>query len=151
MNRTKRILCLVLVLAMVAGLAACGSGKTESAGAAQNAASGAKSAAATPTPEYVYTADYKTLVEKSDSYMNIRQRTADGYYYTLWEKIGTEIPEGRKPQYEGEFDIYQTILYFMDKNGKATKVEAYEPLEREIDTENRRDFSSSSDISSHSP
>ncbi len=147
MNRTKRILCLVLVLAMVAGLAACGSGKTESAGAAPNAASGAKSAAATPTPEYVYTADYKTLVEKSDSYMNIRQRTADGYYYTLWEKIGTEIPEGRKPQYEGEFDIYQTILYFMDKNGKAAKVEAYEPLEREIDTENRRDFSSSSDMS----
>ena len=50
MNKTVRILCLVLVLAMCAGLAACGSGSTDAAGGTQSAASGAKSAAEIAIP-----------------------------------------------------------------------------------------------------
>ncbi len=150
MKKSTRILCLVLVLAMCAGLAACGSGGTgaaSGAGGAQNAAPGGKSAAATPTPEYVYTADYETLTEETQSYIAVRETTDDGFYYTLSEKVGTEAPKDRTPQYEGEFDIYQTRLYFMDNKGKSTRIESYEPIAREIDTENRRDFSSGSDMS----
>ena len=146
MKKMRRILCLVLVLAMCAGLAACSSGGSGSAGSAQSGSAGTKPAAETPAPEFVYTADFNTLFDKSENYTAIRQSTDDGFYYTQWEKIGTEVPEGRTPRYEGEFDVYQTMLYFADNKGKVTKLENYVPIERETDTQNRKDFSSSSDM-----
>ena len=59
----KKILCLVLVLAMCLGLAACG--KSEGGTSAP-----AKNEPAEATPEFVYTAEYKTLVKDTKNYLS---------------------------------------------------------------------------------
>lgn len=139
MKNTKlfeRIVCLVLVLVMCLSLAACGSSSesgTQSTKKNQEA-----------TPEYVYTAEYKSLTQNSENYLNICAMTSDGLYATCSEKIGENIPEGVTPEYEGQYDIYGTFLYRIDDNGKVTKIENYESMPGETDEQNRKSFSSSS-------
>lgn len=97
-----------------------------------------------PTPEYVYTAEYKDLTQNRENYLNICAMTADGMYATSNEKIGENIPEGVTPEYEGQYDVYATFLYRIDNNGNLTKLDKYESMPGETDDQNRKNFSSSS-------
>ena len=116
MKKLKTPVCLLLALVMCLTLTACGgSGKT-SAPAATSAPE------ATATPEDVYVSEYKTLSKDSKNYFSVRSFSPDGMYCTSWEKIGENIPEGVKPQYEGQYDVYATFIYFMDKDGKLTRL-----------------------------
>lgn len=147
MKRTTiagRLVCLILAAVMCLGLAACGGGQGNSG---QN---GGQNGNNDPeqTPEYVYTADYKELFSGRESYMNICRYTEDGMYATSNEKIGENIPEGVTPQYEGQYDVYASFLYFIDNSGKATKLEGYRSMEPEEDDQGRKQFSSSSYMNS---
>ena len=85
--------------------------------------------AATRAPEFVYASEFNKLMEKSKDWMSVRSYGDDGIYYSSWEKVGENIPEGVKPQYEGQYDVYQTYLYYMDKDGKVTKLENYKTVD----------------------
>ena len=132
---------LLLVLAMALGLAACGGGAgTEAAGA------GSKSPTATPTPEYVYVAEYTPLAGKSKDWMNVRQYSESGMYFTRTEKTGERPHEGETATYDGEFDLYSTFLYFMDPQGRESRIENYSTMPVQENTDNLRDFISTSDM-----
>ena len=144
MKNLKKLCCLILALAMVLGLAACGkSGDT----ASDAKPASTKAPAATPAPEYVYAADFKPLMEKTKDWMNVRQYDENGMYFTKYEKVGERPHEGETPMYQGEFDLYSSFLYFMDPSGKVTKIENYSAIAPREDDKNRRDFVSTSDVS----
>lgn len=138
--KLKSIIALLLALAMALSLAACGNkddgGKTPGGDKTE-----------TETPEYVYAAEYKEL-GTSERNMNVQAYTDDGFYATVYEKVGQDIPEGATVEYEGQYDIYQNRLYFVSFDGKQTLVEGYEPIESaKNEDENIKDFNSSSDLS----
>ena len=143
MKNTKlfgRIVCLILAVVMCLSLAACGSsGQPGTANTKKDQE---------PTPEYVYTAEYKDLTQNRENYLNICAMTADGMYATSNEKIGENIPEGVTPEYEGQYDVYATFLYRIDNNGNLTKLDKYESMPGETDDQNRKNFSSSSYMNS---
>ena len=141
MRKSKTIVCLLLALCMSFSLAACGSSDSGSAGSPTSAP------VETPTPEDVYASEYASLTEKSTEYLAIREYGDDGLYYTRWEKVGENIPEGVKPQYEGQFDVYQSLLYYMDKDGKVTKLENYKPVDAPTNDAGYKEFYSGSDMS----
>ena len=137
---TKKLTALCLILAMCFTLAACGGGDTPQAGTdTQNTQSGEH-------PEYVYTAEFDTFMKDSETYFYPRVATNDGYYITSYEKTGTFIPEGVTPEYEGQYDVYQSMLYFCDKNGKISKLENFKALEVPENTEGYEMYSASADI-----
>ena len=86
-------------------------------------------------------------MEGSETYFNVQAFTDDGFYATSWEKVGENIPEGVTHQYEGQYDVYKTFLYFVDNGGKASKLENYLPIDPEENTEGYKDFSSGSSLS----
>ena len=133
MNKNIRsLLALAMALAMLLGLTACGQ-KEE------------KQAEETPAPEYVYTAAY-TPIQGCSDYISGRLFGQDGFYASASEKVGTEIPEGAEVEYEGQYDVYETRLYFVDYNGKMTRLENYAPLPKAENTENYVQFYSGSAV-----
>ena len=71
----KRLGCLVLALTMILSLAACGKGS------GSGSSSGSSKPEATATPEFVYAAEFKTLVENSKEWINARSYSKDGLFY----------------------------------------------------------------------
>jgi len=132
MKKFKRIFALVLCAAMLLSLAACGKKEEEKK---------------EDTPEFVYASTYTTLSEGSESYFNPRAFTDKGFYSTVYEKVGEKIPEGAVPQYEGEFDVYEYRIYFVDSSGKSTRLEGYKPMAAKENTEGFKEFHSSADLS----
>jgi len=139
--KMKNIVCLLLVLAMALSLAACGSSGTSTANTA--APTPAESAA----PQMVYVSEFKKLMDDSEDFITIRSYNDDGLYYSSWQKVGEAIPEGVKPQYEGQYDVYETFLYYMDKDGKATKLENYKTVDAPQNDKGVTEFYSGSDMS----
>ena len=138
--KMKNIVCLLLALAMSLSLAACGS----SGGSANTATPAPTESAA---PELVYVSDFKKLLDDSENYVSIRSYSDDGIYYSSWEKVGENIPEGVKPQFEGQYDVYETFLYHMDKDGKITKLENYKTVDAPVNDKDYKEFYSGSDMS----
>ena len=139
MTKMKNIVCLLLVLVLSLSLCACGSSGSSSSAPTSTPE-------ATATPEDVYASEYRNLADHSPDFISIRSYGDDGFYFSKWEKVGENIPEGVKPQYEGQYDVYQTFLYYMDKDGKVTKLENYKPLEAPANDEGYKEFSSGSDL-----
>ena len=80
----RKLICLVLALAMCMGLAACGKTEAETAPTKQQTLE--------PQPEFVYSAQYKTLVEGTKNYLTVRGYTDEGFYVSSMELIGENIP-----------------------------------------------------------
>ena len=138
--KMKNIVCLLLALAMCLSLAACGS-----SGGSANTASPAPTESA--APELVYVSEFKKLLDDSENFVSIRSYSDDGIYFSSWEKVGENIPEGAKPQYEGQYDVYETFLYHMDKDGKITKLENYKTVDAPVNDKGYKEFYSGSDMS----
>ena len=135
MKKLKNIFSILLIAAMCLSMAACG-GKSEEV--------------QEETPEFVYSAEYTTLSEGTDRYMNPQVFTEDGMYISTWEKVGKNIPEGEVEQYEGQYDVYENRLYFVGYDGSMSRLEAYEPMKGE-DPEGKKNFYSSSNLSGFYP
>ncbi len=129
----KAGIALLLALALMLSLAACG--KQEEAAKPED----------TQQPEMVYTAAFQKLSDSSN-YMNPQLFTEDGFYAVTHEKVGTEVPEGATIEYEGQYDVYETRLQFVGKDGKSQSLTEYEPLPKAENTENYPEFYSGSGI-----
>ncbi len=145
MRRYKNIVCLLLALSMSLALAACGG--PSPAASVSNASVQENAAAATPTPADVYASEYKELITDSRDYFSVRAYGEDGLYYSRSEKVGENNPEGKTPDYEGQFDINQTFLYRLNPDGSSEKIENYASMPAPVGEEGMKDFSSGSDIS----
>ena len=138
--RMKKLLSLLLAMALCMSLAACAKGSTEDEPMV-------KTAPVEENPEFVYVAEYKSLLKDTENFLTVRGYSEDGFYVSSLEKTGENLPAGLMPRYEGEYDVFTNYLYFVDANGKMEKIEAYATLPPKTDEEGRREFSSYSNIS----
>ena len=127
MKKTTKLISLLLVAAMALALCACGKDGDDS-----NNGNGGK-AENTPMPEYVYSSDFKTLTG-SESYILPYIYTDDGFYSVQQEKVGEKEHE-TPAEYEGQYDIYETRLYFNSYDGKSSLLEDYAPVRMEANGE----------------
>mgnify|MGYP002566098977 FL=1 len=139
-SNVKKILSLLLVLSLVLALCACG--KSEGAGDKGSDTSASPEA----TPEFAYVSDFKKL-ELTGKSAAPAALTDEGFYYYYMEKVGERpVPQGQKPEYEGQFDILEPRIAFSDFEGKVTQLDAYVPTQADIDGDGLRDFQSSTSI-----
>lgn len=128
-KKIKTVVLLTVLLSMVLSLAACGSPKeTKDTSAA--------------TEEYVYAPEFTTISEKQNNYLIPKIYTDDGFYATSYEKVGTEIPEGAVLEYEGQYDVYRSKLYFIGFDGSKQELTEYKPIETPEKNRDKRDYSS---------
>lgn len=128
----KTIVMLLTVLSMALGMTACGEGNTASASSAKTAET---------AEEYVYAPQFSTLSEQQHSSFSTKAYTEDGVYATSYEKVGTEIPEGVTPEYEGQYDVYQSKLYFIGFDGSIQELTEYMPLTLPENNGEKREYS----------
>jgi ABC-type glycerol-3-phosphate transport system substrate-binding protein len=127
-KRTKQVLALVLALVMALSLAACGKSSDTTT---------SNTKVTTENPEYTYVAEFTPLVSDEDSTYSPRLFTSDGYYAISYEVISSDIPEGVTPEYEGQYDVYGSFIYFVGFDGTITKLENYQELDASGYTEGK--------------
>lgn len=111
---------LSLIAAMALGLSGCG--KDDGNGGNN---SGDNSGDNQTASGYVYVPEY-TKVDTAARYgFNSVAYTADGFYGLSNEVIGSNIPEGVTPEWEGQYDIYGNILYKIGFDGKTEKLASF--------------------------
>ena len=143
-NTLKKMLCLLMALAMVLSLAACGGDKEE------KPAQGSSGKDNEQHPEFAFVTSYNEIY-RGENYYYPRLITDDGFYSFSSEKVGEVIPEGVVKQYEGQFDVYETRLYFVDAEGSITKLENFTPMVKSSNGANvdgKKEYYSGSDVSS---
>ena len=152
MNNTMiRVLSLALCLMMVLALTACGSSgqgsapaqETQSAQSTQNTqtsqSGGTSSSAAS---EYAWKSSFLPIVrEDNDTPIQPILFTDDGVYASGQVTLGRrEASEGEVEEYEGQFNIYGSMLYFITKDGKLEPLPKYVPVPPRDNPENYKDF-----------
>lgn len=140
--KKRAIIALILALTMALSLAACGKQDSPSETGGNDSPSASS--------EYVYQAQFSEL-GGGDSRLSPLAFTDDGFYAYSSEKVGENNPDGLKPEYEGQFDVYANVLSFVGYDGTVTKLSDYEPLPPAEDSEDREGFSSGSNISGMVP
>ena len=137
MKRTSlRVLAMLLCVVMVLSLAACGKEST-----AQPSSTAPADASQPGTAAYAYKSSFTPIATDSEWGISPALYTEDGFYATGSEKTGRREPaEGEVEEYDGQFDIYSTILYFVDASGKATRLSNYVPSAPAENTEGRKEF-----------
>ena len=139
-SKTKRLLSLLLALSLILALCACG--KSENGGKSPGS-----SASPGVAPEFTYSAQFKELTPPKVTSFSPAVITDKGFYYYYMEKVGERpVPEGQKPEYEGQFDILEPRIAFSDFEGNVTQLDAYVPTQADIDGDGLRDFQSSTSI-----
>ncbi len=97
-------------------------------------------------PETVYSARFQPLRLPSGAEPRFWTITARGLYAASYEKLADgEIPEGKAPDYEGQYDEMGWRLYRMAEDGGAELL-GYEALPVPTDAGERRGYAASSDI-----
>lgn len=138
--KMRAVISLTLALVMVLGLAACGN----SGGSGTDTGSGS-SGDKTDNPAFIYVSDFRELGD-TDKGLGAQLFTADGFYASSYEKVGENIPEGATADYEGQYDVYEARLYFVNYDGTIKKLEGYKPLPAPENTENYASFTSNSSL-----
>ena len=125
---------------MLFGLAACGKGgknaQTADAGETTSDAGAVQAQQSVPG----WKSSFMTL--QADSMWGLRPviYTDDGLYATASVVLGRrEIPAGQVEEYEGQYDIYGSVICFIDNSGKVTVLPNYVPELPEADN-GRKDF-----------
>lgn len=140
-----RLLSLVLCAVLVLGLTACGNiaedNAQKPAGTGDSSSSNGAETASGST-DYAWKSSFTTAeLEEGNNYLQPVFFTDDGFYAIYSVKIGRqEIPEGEVEEYEGQYDIYGTMLCFVDKTGKVEKLPNYTPAQPEANTEGKKNF-----------
>ena len=144
-NQMIRVLSLALCLVMVLSLTACGSQQaapaqeTQSAQSTQNTQSDNTSTPA--ASDYAWKSSFLPIALEEDTPIQPVLFTDDGIYATGQVTLGRrEAVEGEVEEYEGQFNIYGSMLYFISKDGKIEPLPKYVPVQPTANTENRRDF-----------
>ena len=135
-----RILLPLLCLAMILTLAACGKNESTDPGTAE---SSADSSQVSDTGSYAYKSEFLAIRSDSDWGLNPVIYTDDGFYATSSVVLVKQaVPEGMVEEYEGQYDIIGTMLYFVGPDGNATPLPNYRPGMPAENTENLREFNS---------
>ena len=112
----RSVLLVVLALSMLLSLCACG--KTEEAKAKNETA-----------PEYMYKSEFVPVTgDDTVSYITARVYTDDGFYATGEEIVGSHKPADVEPQYFGQFDETEPMIYFVTYDGKVTRLDNFKPV-----------------------
>lgn len=134
---------LLVVFSMTFALAACGA-STNVEGTSGAASTGTK--AAETGDEYVYAAEFITL-DKSTRFLQPKIYTDDGFYAISSEKVGEKIPEGAVLEYEGQYDVYQSKLYYVGFDGSVQDMVDYTPIPAPENVDGKRNYSSGASLS----
>ena len=148
-NPIIRVLSLALFLVMVLGLTACGGSQgtapaqeTQSAQNTQNtqnAQSGSTSASG--ASEYAWKSSFLPISLEENTPIQPVLFTDDGLYASGQVTLGRrEAAEGEVEEYEGQFNIYGSMLYFITKDGKLEPLPKYVPVPPMANPENYKDF-----------
>lgn len=137
--KLKSVLSIFMIFCLMLGLCACGNKDGSDAKTTDSPAD-------TAQPDYIYTAEHKTLPD-SGEYKNFNFApyclTESGFYMSYYAKVGENIPEGMTPEYEGQYDILEPRLAFSSYDGKSEPLENYAPVQPETDSDGKRDFQAS--------
>lgn len=136
-KKIRNIIMLLVILSLALGMTACGAEKAE------NKPTGT----AAPTDEYVYAPEFTTLSENNTRSFNPKIYTDDGFYATSYEKVGENIPEGAVLDYEGQYDVYQSKLYYIGFDGSVQELTEYKSVSVPENTGEKRDYSSETNLS----
>ena len=147
MNNTMiRVLSLAFCLIMVLGLTACGSSGQGTAPAqetqsTQNTPSGSASSSSAAS-EYAWKSTFLPITrEDNDTPIQPILFTDDGVYASGQVTLGRrEASEGEVEEYEGQFNIYGSMLYFITKDGKLEPLPKYVPVPPRDNPENYKEF-----------
>ena len=142
-KKIRSFVLLLTVLALLFGLTACGE-PTESEAKPSELKAEGKSAA---EDEYVYHAEFKKIADGFKSFLNPRIFTDDGFYATAYEKLRDRIPEGVTPEYEDQYAVYGSKLYFVGYDGSLQELTEYSSVPAPENTEEKKNYESSSDLS----
>ena len=131
-----RLSLLFLCLIMLFSLTACGEKSSDTEKTDNNTVSETSSS-------FAYKPDFLSIESDARWGLTPVVYTDDGFYASGNIVIGRqEAPEGSVEEYEGQYDIYGTMLYFVGADGKAKQLPNYVPGKAAENTENYRDFSS---------
>jgi len=136
-RKIKALLALLLIPALMLSLAACGTQAEEEKEKPEEV----------EDTGFVYVSEFNSLKDSSATYMQPLFFTGEGYYASSSVKVGEEVPEGAVIEYEGQFDVFETRLYFLSLDGSIREITGYEPLPRVSNTEGYQNFWSGSNIS----
>ena len=136
MKKIMKMLALLLALAMLFGLAACGQSESGGSDSESEKSGGRSRSKETPAPEFVYKANYAPVATDNDQMRSFYPRlvTEDGFYCVSTEVIGQrELYEGEILQWDGQLDIYENRLYRLGVDGSFSRLEGYEPMKLEVE------------------
>ena len=137
MNRSVyRILAVLLCFAMLFTLTACG----KKGGKEEPGVSGDNGVNPMPMVAPEWQSSFVTL--DSDSLWGLRPfcYTDGGFYATASKFLGRrEIPAGKVEEYAGQYDIYGTVICYVENSGKVTLLPNFVPETPEPDN-GRKDY-----------
>lgn len=147
-NPIIRVLSLALFLVMVLGLTACGGSQgtapvqeTQSAQSAQNTQNSPSGSSASAAPDYAWKSSFLPISLDENTPIQPILFTDDGVYASGQVTLGRrEAAEGEVEEYEGQFNIYGSMLYFITKDGKLEPLPKYVPVPPRDNPENYKDF-----------
>ena len=134
-HNVKRFFCLCLALAAALGLIGCGSAAPEKAEPSE------------APEEFVYAAEFMEVTERPENGLSPLAFAGDAFYAQSWEKTGErEMPEDAVLRYEGEYDIYGSVLYRVGFDGSVKRLEDYVGIETPVDDQGREDYYGSASL-----
>ncbi len=140
---------LVLALSLLFSLSACGdkseSGKESADQKGENAGNKQEGTVPENTPEFVYVPEYKKIEGSFQNSFYNSQCTSDGIIAMTQQKVGENIPEGVTPEYEGQYDVWGTVLYKFGFDGSAEKLN-YQLTNTYGEVDGRETYSNISEI-----
>ncbi len=137
MKKVRVVICVMTVLAVCISLAACGASGSSPAGGETTKAAEEK---------FAYEAEFKEFVTDSKNLLTVCGYDSGSVFYSCTEKVGESIPEGIVPDYEGQYDIYQTFLYRYSGKGNTEKIPLYKTIDAPLNEGLFPDYSSGSDL-----
>ena len=148
-NKWIRILALVLCLCMICGLTACGSQEAAPGSSSQNGQTAQSPSGSTEASSsgYAWKSSFQTIESDTEYPIQPILFTDDGFYATGQVVVGRREPaEGEIEEYEGQFNVYASMLYHVGADGKAEPLPNYKPVEPLANTEGKKDFYSYSNL-----
>ncbi len=135
-KRLTAILTLLLTISILLSLSACGEEK--------NPADTKENVENTSHPEFVYTSEFYPIETETKYGLTPIAYANGGIYCSGVEKAGTREHEGEAAR-NGQFDIENTVLYFLGMDGSFKKLSDYSCIRSEENAD-KPDFAESSSI-----
>lgn len=137
MNRPVfRFVALLLCFFLMFSLSACGKGSGDAAVSPAPAVSLYPELTAPP-----WKASFVPL--QSDSLWSLRpvKYTEDGFYATAQVYLGQrELPAGQVPEYDGQTDLYGTVICFVHNDGTVATLPNFVPVQPDANPNGYKDF-----------